>query len=100
MRVDCVIGILIVTMGLTCVAAGARDGDVLRGQVQSIDDEAKTFTLMDDAGKEWTVQWDDRTAFLTRPRVGLKMKVTIEGKAGPTRTVLATRVGKAEKTPD
>ena len=97
MRVKCVIGILILAMGLVFAVAGTRDGDVLIGDVRSVDDKVKTFNLVDNTGKEWTVTWDDQTSFLTRPRVGLKMKVTIEGTADSSRTLVATRVGMGEK---
>ena len=97
MRASYVIGFLIVLMGVTCIAAGTNNGDVITGEVRKIDNATNSIILLDSAGKEWTIKLNEQTFFKTRPAVGLKMRVTIDGKATPSRTLIATRIGLAQK---
>ena len=65
------------------------------GTVQSWNENARTFTVTDDSGKRWDLTWNDATAFLSRPSVGDRVKVSYATNAEGSIRVL--RIGKAVK---
>lgn len=89
--------IVVILLLVAPLALAASDSPRVVGRVMSVDDHARTFVVQDDRNKQWSFSWGSDTVFLTRPRQGMRVRVTFETISAGSH--VAKRVGVPKNSP-
>lgn len=89
-----VVASLAVALAASALVAGLP-GTRVQGTVESVDDEDRRFTLSIEGEEPMVFHWNGETAMLTRPSVGLEMRIYYVTRDDGRRVAL--RIGKARK---